>query len=192
MRAFLALVALVAQSQASNIANSKVLTLRGGMDLGPVTADNVGGVLKVAAALTASGAILEKYAGVGETTITKAAKGDFFSTNLVIAMVTYLASRTPAHRVLPKCTDARARTTQRPHSALTVHSRIARRQVTGVATNVLYSVGSSDFDAGKLTSALWLISVLVKFKDAGFDVGSLMNDPMEMAVAVVSTLLAWA
>jgi len=150
MRAFLALVALVAQSQASNIANSKVLTLRGGMDLGPVTADNVGGVLKVAAALTASGAILEKYAGVGETTITKAAKGDFFSTNLVIAMVT------------------------------------------GVATNVLYSVGSSDFDAGKLTSALWLISVLVKFKDAGFDVGSLMNDPMEMAVAVVSTLLAWA
>jgi len=36
------------------------------MDLGPVTADNVGGVLKVAAALTASGAILEKYAGVGE------------------------------------------------------------------------------------------------------------------------------
>jgi len=150
MRAFLALVALVAQSQASVLANSKVLALRGGMDLGPVTADNVGGVLKVAAALTASGAILEKYAGVGETTITKATKGDFFSTNLVIAMVT------------------------------------------GVATNVLYSVGSSGFDAGKLTSALWLISVLVKFKDAGFDVGSLMNDPMETAVAVLSTLLAWA
>lgn len=141
MRAFLALVALVAQSQASNIANSKVLTLRGGMDLGPVTADNVGGVLKVAAALTASGAILEKYAGVGETTITKAAKGDFFSTNLVIAMVTYLASRTPAHRVLPKRTDARARahhtaTSQCTHSALTHrasagHGRCDQRAVFG-------------------------------------------------------------
>ena len=36
---------------ASPLASSKVLALRGGMDLGPIDAGNVGGVLKVAAAL---------------------------------------------------------------------------------------------------------------------------------------------
>lgn len=42
-----------------------VLKLRGGMEMGPITSDNVGGVLKVAAAVTAAGAISEKYAGLG-------------------------------------------------------------------------------------------------------------------------------
>ena len=134
---------------ASPLASSKVLALRGGMDLGPLNADNVGGFLKVAGAVTAAGAITEKYAGLGETELTKLFKGDVWTTNLIIAMVT------------------------------------------GVATNVLYSVGASDFDAGKLTSALWLAGLIVKLKDSP-DVATLTSNPVEAAVAIVTTLLAWA
>ena len=136
-------------SAASVLPQSKVLTLRGGMDLGPINDDNFGGVLKVAAAVTAAGAITEKYAGLEGTTLTNFFKGDVWTTNLVIAMVT------------------------------------------GVATNVLYSVGASDFDAGKLTSALWLAGLIVKLKDSP-DVATLTSNPVEAAVAIVTTLLAWA
>ena len=146
----LALATIAAASPVTVLSQSKVLALRGGMDLGPINADNVGGALKVAAAVTAAGAITEKYAGLGETTLTKLMKGDVWTTNLIIAMVT------------------------------------------GVATNVLYSVGASSFDSGKLASALWVIGVLSKLKDAGFDVTTLTNDPVETVVAVVTTLLAWA
>ncbi len=104
---------------------------------------------QVAGAVTAAGAITEKYAGLGETELTKLFKGDVWTTNLIIAMVT------------------------------------------GVATNVLYSVGASDFDAGKLTSALWLAGLIVKLKDSP-DVATLTSNPVEAAVAIVTTLLAWA
>ena len=99
--------------------------------------------------MTAAGAITEKYAGLGETELTKLFKGDVWTTNLIIAIVT------------------------------------------GVATNVLYSVGASDFDAGKLTSALWLAGLIVKLKDSP-DVATLTSNPVEAAVAIVTTLLAWA
>ena len=118
--------------------------------MGPVNADNVGGVLKVAAAVTAAGLITEKYAGMGQTTLTKCFSGDVWNTNVIIAMVT------------------------------------------GVASSVVYTVGASSFDAGKLASGLWLLSVLVKLKDAGFDVSTLANDPIETVIAIVSVLLAWA
>ena len=104
---------------------------------------------QVAGAVTAAGAITEKYAGLGETELTKLFKGDVWTTNLIIAMVT------------------------------------------GVATNVLYSVGASDFDAGKLTSLLWLAGLVVKLKDSP-DVATLTSNPVEAAVAIVTTLLAWA
>ena len=102
---------------------------------------------QVAAAVTAAGAITEKYADIGETTLTKFFKGDVWNTNLIISIVT------------------------------------------GVTSNVLYSVGASDFDAGQLTAALWLVGVLVKFQGSGFDVGSLTEDPVETGIAVVATLL---
>jgi len=140
---------LIASVSASKLEMSKVLTLRGGMDMGPIDAANVGGVLKVAAAVTAAGAITEKYADIGETTLTKFFKGDVWSTNLVIAIVT------------------------------------------GVATNVLYSVGASDFDSGKLTSALWLLSVLIKLKDNSFDIAGLVNDPVEPVIALLLALFNW-
>merc|ERR1712072_161004 len=76
----------------SVLPQSKLLTLRGGMDLGPLDADNVGGFLKVAAAVTAASAVTEKYAGLGETAVTKLFKGDVWTTNLIIAMVTGVAS----------------------------------------------------------------------------------------------------
>lgn len=197
MRTFLAFATLGLAS-ASKVPMSKVLTLRGGMDLGPIDSGSVNSALKVcnaralasmfldctwlsllgggrdsgraahakllmtphtnppnhcrlqvAAAVTAAGAITEKYADIGETTLTKLFKGDVWSTNLIIAIVT------------------------------------------GVATNVLYSVGASDFDSGKLTSALWLLSVLVKLKDGGFDVAGLVNDPVEPVIALLLALFAW-
>ena len=40
---------LAAVASASQVGNSKLLKLRGGMDLGPLNADNVGGFLKVSA-----------------------------------------------------------------------------------------------------------------------------------------------
>ena len=56
----LALFALASVSTTPLLAQSKVLALRGGMDLGPINADNTGGFLKVAAAVTVAGAITEK------------------------------------------------------------------------------------------------------------------------------------
>merc|ERR1719305_93689 len=84
----LALATLASASKVSVLPQSKVLALRGGMDLGPVDADLVNGILKVGAAVTAAGAITEKYAGIGETTVTKFFKGDVWNTNLIISMVT--------------------------------------------------------------------------------------------------------
>jgi len=127
-----------------------VLQLRGGMDLGPLNPDNFNGALQVAAAITAASAITEKYAGVGETALTKTFKGDLFNTNLIISMVT------------------------------------------GVASTVVYSVGASSFDSGQLKAALWLLSVLVKLKDSNFDMGTLMDSPVEKVVALAATLLAFA
>ena len=104
---------------------------------------------QVAGAVTAAGAITEKYAGLGETELTKLFKGDVWTTNLIIAMVT------------------------------------------GVATNVLYSVGASDFDGGKLASALWLAGLVMKLKDSP-DVGTLTGNPVETVVAVLLALQNWA
>merc|ERR1711939_901457 len=129
---------------------TNVMKLRGGMSLGPITPGNFNGALKVAAAVTAAGAITEKYAGLEGTTVTNFFKGDVWTTNLVISLVT------------------------------------------GAASTVIYSVGESAFASAKVASVLWCLSVLVKFKDANFDLSSLANDPIEGAVAVISTLLAWA
>ena len=63
--------------------------------------------------------------------------------------------------------------------------------VTGVATNVLYSVGASGFDSGKLASALWMVGLLSKLKDSP-DVSTITDNPVESVIAIVTTLLAWA
>ena len=72
----LRVLALIACVSASKVPLSKVMALRGGMDLGPLNAGDINGALKVAAAVTAAGAITEKYAGVEETALTKMLKGD--------------------------------------------------------------------------------------------------------------------
>ena len=149
MLRILAFATLAAASKVSVLPQSKLLTLRGGMDLGPLDADNVGGFLKVAAAVTAASAVTEKYAGLGETTLTKLFKGDVWTTNLIIAMVT------------------------------------------GVTSNVLYSVGASGFDSSKLSALLWLASLAIKLKDSP-DVATITGNPVESAVAIVSGLLAFA
>ena len=96
-----------------------------------------------------AGAITEKYGGLGETDLTKLFKGDVWTTNLIIAMVT------------------------------------------GVGSTVLYTMGASDFDAGKLTSLLWLAGLVVKLKDSP-DFATLMNNPVETVIALVTTAIAWA
>jgi hypothetical protein len=144
----LALFALASVSTTPLLAQSKVLALRGGMDLGPINADNTGGFLKVAAAVTAAGAITEKYAGLEETSLTKFFKGEVWTTNLIISLVT------------------------------------------GVAANVLYSVGASDFNSGKLTSALWLAGVLLKLKDSP-DIATVQSNLVETVVAILLALQNW-
>ena len=64
--------------------------------------------------------------------------------------------------------------------------------VTGVASTVVYSVGGSPFEAAKLASVLWLVSVVSKLKDNGFDVSTLANDPIETGVAALVTFFAFA
>merc|ERR1712072_1380104 len=59
--------------------------------------------------------------------------------------------------------------------------------VTGTASSVIYSVGGSAFDAGKLAAVLWLASVVMKLKDASFDVSTLKDSPVETGVAAIST-----
>jgi len=145
----LALFSLAAVSTTPLLAQSKVLTLRGGLDLGPINADNTGGFLKVAAAITAADAISQKYAGLGETTLGNFFKGDVWTTNVIIAMVT------------------------------------------GVATSVIYAVGASDFDAGKLSSVLWLAGLALKLKDAP-DVNTITSNAVETVIAVLLALQNWA
>ena len=65
--------------------------------------------------------------------------------------------------------------------------------VTGVATNVLYTVGGSDFDAGKLSSVLWLVSVISKLVDSKGDFSAWMSPEgmVEPVIALLLTLFAW-
>lgn len=63
---------------------------------------------------------------------------------------------------------------------------------TGVASTVIYSVSASPFDTAKLTACLWLASVVVKLKDADWDLSSLKDAPVEKAIAVIAGLLAFA
>jgi len=86
------MLAFVAVANAAVLKPDNLMKLRGGMNLGPLTPDNFGGALKVAAAVTAASAVTEKYAGLGETAVTKLFKGDVWTTNLIIAMVTGVAS----------------------------------------------------------------------------------------------------
>ena len=62
------------------------LRLRGGMAVGPIDSDLAMGALKTAAALSVGSAIVEKYADMGETAISKFCKGngEVFTTNAVI------------------------------------------------------------------------------------------------------------
>ena len=134
-------------------APSNLLKLRGGVDLGPINDDNVNGFLKLAAACTAAGAITQKYADLEATTITKFFSGDVWTSNLIIALVT------------------------------------------GVASTVVYNVGASGFEAGKLTSALWAATVLLNLQSSNFDVAGLFADReklTEFVIAVVTSVLAWA
>ena len=48
--------------------------------------------MKVAAAITAAGAVTSKYADVGETQLTKLFSGDVWNTNLIISIVTGVTS----------------------------------------------------------------------------------------------------
>ena len=65
----------------------KALALRGGMDLGPMNNELAGQLGRTAAAVTVGGAVLNKYAGLGDTALTKAFSGELFTTNAVIALV---------------------------------------------------------------------------------------------------------
>ena len=107
------LLTLCAVVSASKVPISKVLTLRGGIDLGPITSSNIDGILKVAGAVTAAGAITEKYAGIDETTLTKTFKGDVSA---------------PASTTTPSCRVCRASCLLR--LLICPHHRAAYRSLT--------------------------------------------------------------
>jgi hypothetical protein len=65
----------------------KALAVRGGMDIGPLDSKLAGQLGRTAAAVTVGSAVLNKYGGLGDTTLTKAFSGDLFTTNAVIALV---------------------------------------------------------------------------------------------------------
>jgi hypothetical protein len=69
---------------------TNLMALRGGMALGPLDSDLAGEVLKVAAAITVTGGLAEKYAGLGDTALSSFVKSDgVFATNALIALITY-------------------------------------------------------------------------------------------------------
>jgi len=84
----LAIVSLALAASSPALQNSKVLALRGGMSFGPLNPGNFDGSLKVAAAVTAAGAITSKYADIPDTTLTSTFKGGVWNTNLIISVVT--------------------------------------------------------------------------------------------------------
>ena len=60
--------------------------------MGPLNSGNFDNALKVAAAVTAAGAITSKYADIEDTTLSKMFKGGVWNTNLLISLVTGGAS----------------------------------------------------------------------------------------------------
>jgi len=72
------------------LASAKVLptalSVRGGMDIGPLNSELAGQLGRTAAAVTVGSAVLDKFAGLGGTTLTGAFSGDLFTTNAVIAL----------------------------------------------------------------------------------------------------------
>ncbi|EOD26124.1 hypothetical protein EMIHUDRAFT_457412 [Emiliania huxleyi CCMP1516] len=88
----LALLSTVALSLSAVQPAPGLMKLRGGMSLGPLNPGNFEGGMKVAAAITAAGAVTSKYADVGETQLTKLFSGDVWNTNLIISIVTGVTS----------------------------------------------------------------------------------------------------
>ena len=72
--------------------STNLMALRGGMAVGPRDADMSANLLKVAAATTVASAVASKYGGFGSTSLGDFFSGDVWTTNVVVAMVTGLAS----------------------------------------------------------------------------------------------------
>ena len=60
--------------------------------------------------------------------------------------------------------------------------------VTGGASAIVYSVGSSAFETAKLAAVLWLATVVMDLKDASWDVNSLKDSKVQTGVAAVATV----
>ena len=72
--------------------STNLMALRGGMAVGPLDADMSANLPKVAAATTVASAVASKYGGFGSTSLGDFFSGDVWTTNVVVAMVTGLAS----------------------------------------------------------------------------------------------------
>ena len=68
----------------------------------------------------------------------------------------------------------------------------AHSLVTGGASTVLYTVGGAPFDAMKLASVLWILTVASKFKDSDYNEDELKKEPVEKFITVATTVLAFA
>ena len=72
--------------------STNLMALRGGMAVGPLDADMSANLLKVAAATTVASAVASKYGGFGSTSLGDFFSGDVWTTNVVISIVTGVAS----------------------------------------------------------------------------------------------------
>lgn len=88
MKLILALLFATASAKVSPIA----LNVRGGASIGPLDSGLAGDLAKVATSMTIGSAVVEKYGGLGSTTLSNFFKGDLFSTNAIITLVASCAS----------------------------------------------------------------------------------------------------
>ena len=92
MARFTALALLFAVASAKPLAkmptSSKALAVRGGGAIGPLDVGLATDISKVVASVTIGSALLEKYGGMAETNVASACKGELFTTNAVIALIT--------------------------------------------------------------------------------------------------------
>ena len=176
MKVMLSLVcSLLAFQQHTSQAPLSVMKLRGGMNIGPI---NPGARAIVPPQ--------RRQPRARPLTSTPCIVGNFNGALKVAAAVT------AASAITEKYADLGETALTKTFKGDVFNTNLIIAMVTGAASSVVYSVGASPFDTAKLTAVLWLASVLVKLKDANFDMSTLKDGPIEKSVTVLSTLLAFA
>lgn len=95
MKLILALMIASATATANPLSHPlhRALHVKGGASVGPLTSKLAGDIGKMVTGVTVGSAVLEKYGGMGSTTLGKFMTGDLFTTNAVVTLVASCASK---------------------------------------------------------------------------------------------------